>query len=84
MDPTPVILREELAIRARGYTFAQAWRPAVSRAVRDLASEAAAWWVTVFAEQREVWCDNYSLRRARDIPIVHRPVEAADDLEIRR
>jgi hypothetical protein len=61
LESAPVVLREELArLRARGRSFPQAWPIAVRRAVRGLAPGSAAWWVGVFAEQREVWSVNYS------------------------
>lgn len=60
MSP-PVLLRLELqALRARGYTFAQAWPLARNRALRGLPAGSAVWWLCVWAEQRRYWSVNYS------------------------
>jgi hypothetical protein len=57
----PIVLRRQLvALRARGYTFAQAWPVARDRALRGLPAQSAAWWRCTFREQRRYWSINYS------------------------
>ena len=55
------MLRQQLAaLRARGYTFAQAWPVARNRALHGLPAKAAVWWLSVWAEQRPIWQVSYS------------------------
>jgi hypothetical protein len=57
----PVALRLQLeTLRARGYTFGQAWPIAMRVALQDQSLMTTIWWRSVFVEQRQQWAVSYS------------------------